>query len=139
MNHPRPDFPAAATSAIGQPAAHDSAHLHVSGEARYTDDIPVPRDTLHAALGLSTQPHAHLTALDLEPVRQAPGVVAVLTAADIPGVNRWGAIVHDEPFLAEGTTRYAGQPVFVVVAHSHRAARRAARWPASLTSRCRHF
>jgi xanthine dehydrogenase large subunit len=127
MNHPKPDFAPAATAALGQPAPHDSAHLHVSGQARYTDDIPVPRDTLHAALGLSTQPHANITALDLEPVRQAPGVVAVFTAADIPGTNRWGAIVHDEPFLAEGTTRYVGQPLFLVVATSHRAARRAAR------------
>ena len=127
MNLPKPDFTRNTASVVGQPAPHDSAHLHVSGQARYTDDIPVPANTLHAALGLSSQAHADLLELDLDPVRQAPGVVAVLTAAHIPGDNRWGAVVHDEPFLAERSTRYVGQPIFVVVATSHRAARRAAR------------
>ncbi len=127
MNLPKPDFTPSTAAAVGQAAPHDSAHLHVSGQARYTDDIPVPANTLHAALGLSSHAHADLLELDLAPVRQAPGVVAVLTATDIPGDNHWGAVIHDEPFLAERSTRYVGQPIFVVVATSHRAARRAAR------------
>ena len=58
---------------------------------------------------------------------RAPGVVAVLTAADIPGANDCGPIVHDDPILADGLVQYVGQPMFVVVAESYDAARRAAR------------
>src|SRR3546814_9921199 len=65
--------------------------------------------------------------MDLDPVRQAPGVVAVLTAKDIPGENNCGPVVHDDPVLADDLVQYVGQPVFAVVANSHDAARRAAR------------
>ncbi len=58
---------------IGKPVAHESAHLHVSGEAHYTDDIPEPRNTLYAAIGKSTQAHAHIKHIDLSRVRAAPG------------------------------------------------------------------
>ncbi len=60
-------------------------------------------------------------------MRAAPGVVAVLTAADIPGTNDCGPIVHDDPILADGLVQYVGQPMFVVLALSNLAARRAAR------------
>lgn len=126
MNLPHPEFHTP-VGAVGQAAPHDSAALHVSGQARYIDDLPLPAGALHAALGLSPQMHARIVEIDLMPVRQAPGVVAVLTAADIPGHNQWGAVVHDEPFLAERETRYVGQPLFVVVATQPRLARRAAR------------
>ncbi len=55
-----------------------------------------------------------------------PGVVAVLTAADIPGSNDCGSIVHDDPILCDGDIRYLGQPVFAVIAETRDAARRAA-------------
>ena len=106
---------------------HESAHLHVSGRATYTDDIAPVAGTLHAALGLSSNAHARIVSLGLDDVRSAPGVVAVLTAADIPGINDCGPIVHDDPILADGVVQYVGQPVFVVVAISHDAARLAAR------------
>lgn len=112
---------------VGLSRPHESAELHVSGEAVYTDDIPELQGTLHAALGLSQKAHARILALDLEPVRRAPGVVAVLSAADIPGVNDCGPVIHDDPLLAEGVVQYIGQPMFLVVAQSHDAARRAAR------------
>jgi xanthine dehydrogenase large subunit len=115
-----------ATQAIGVGLPHESATLHVSGEATYTDDIPELRGTLHAALGLSRHAHARIVALDLEAVRAAPGVVAVLTAADIPGENNCGPVLHDDPILADGVTQYLGQPVFAVIAESHELARRAA-------------
>src|SRR5262245_32883972 len=67
--------------------AHDSAHKHVSGEAIYIDDIPEPPGTLQLYAGQSERAHARITRLDLTRVRTAPGVVAVLAAADIPGVN----------------------------------------------------
>jgi len=112
---------------VGRAHPHESALLHVSGEASYTDDLPELQGTLHAALGLSHKAHAKVRSLDLDKVRSAPGVVAVLTAQDIPGVNDCGPIIHDDPILADGLVQYVGQPLFLVVADSHDNARRAAR------------
>ncbi|MEE8285595.1 MAG: xanthine dehydrogenase molybdopterin binding subunit, partial [Gammaproteobacteria bacterium] len=75
---------------VGTAAPHESAHLHVSGEARYTDDIPVPDGTLYAAIGYSSRAHARIRRMVLSHVEAAPGVVAVLSAADIPGDNNHG-------------------------------------------------
>ncbi len=105
---------------------HESAVLHVAGEATYTDDIREVAGTLYAAVGMSSCAHGTLRSMDLSAVRAAPGVVAVLTAADIPGVNDCGPIVKDDPILADGRVQYIGQPVFVVVATSVRQARYAA-------------
>jgi len=105
---------------------HESAHLHVSGEAIYVDDIGEVSGTLFAALGLSERPHALITSVDLSAVKSAPDVIAVLTAKDIPGENECGPIVKDDPILADKVVQYVGQPIFVVVAKSYMAARRAA-------------
>ena len=117
----------AAWTEVGRARPHESAVLHVLGQATYTDDIRETAGTLHAALGLSGRAHARIAAIDLEPVRASRGVVAVLTAADIPGLNDCGPIVHDDPILADGLVQYVGQPVFIVIADSHDNARRAAR------------
>ena len=116
---------AAEWTAVGKPHPHESAILHVSGEANYTDDLPELKGTLHAALGLSQKAHANVRGMDLDRVRSAPGVVAVLTAKDIPGINDCGPIIHDDPILADGLVQYVGQPLFMVVADSHDNARRA--------------
>ncbi|MEZ5751884.1 MAG: xanthine dehydrogenase molybdopterin binding subunit [Paracoccaceae bacterium] len=105
---------------------HDSGPLHVAGSARYVDDIPLPADALHLAFGLSTEAHGDITAMDLDAVRAAPGVVAVLTGEDIGNVD-CSPSAHDEPLLALGTVHYVGHPVFLVIATSHLAARKAAR------------
>jgi len=112
---------------VGRARKHESAELHVRGQATYTDDILEAAGTLHAALGLSARAHARITAIDLDPVRAARGVVAVLLASDIPGLNDCGPIIHDDPILADGLVQYVGQPIFIVVADSHDNARRAAR------------
>lgn len=117
----------AAWAEVGLSRAHESAVLHVLGEATYTDDIAEVQGTLHAALGLSSKAHANILSMDLEAVKKSPGVVAVYTAKDIPGTNDCGPIIHDDPILSEGLVEYVGQPVFVVVADSHDNARRAAR------------
>ncbi|WP_226015832.1 xanthine dehydrogenase molybdopterin binding subunit [Novosphingobium sp. FKTRR1] len=106
---------------------HDSAHLHVSGQARYVDDEPQVPGLLHLAFGLSTQAHARLLAIDLSAVHAAPGVVAVYTAADIPGANDVSPIAHDDRLLADGEVIWHGQPLFLVAATSRDAARKAAR------------
>ncbi|WP_172200042.1 xanthine dehydrogenase molybdopterin binding subunit [Niveibacterium sp. COAC-50] len=112
---------------IGASLPHESAKLHVSGRAQYTDDMPLPAGALHAAFGSAPVAHGQITAMDLAAVRAAPGVVKVLTAADIPGENNCGPVLHDDPILADGLVQYWGQPLFLVVATSHDAARRAAR------------
>ena len=111
----------------GESTRHESAHLHVSGRAAYTDDLALPAQTLHAAYGISRVAHGRVLRMDLEAVRTAPGVVAVCTAADVPGENNYGGILHDDPIFADGLVQYAGQPLFAVAATSHEAARRAVR------------
>ena len=106
---------------------HDSAHLHVAGAARYVDDEPEPVGMLHLAFGLSSEARARITGMDLSAVRAFPGVVAVYTAADIPGENNVGPIAHDDRVLADGEVVSHGQPVFLVAAESRIAARKAAR------------
>ena len=110
-----------------QSKPHDAAPLHVAGSARYVDDIPTPQGTLHLAFGLSTVAHGDVVSMDLAPVRAADGVVTVLSAADFDIMPDCSPSVHDEPLLATGTVHYVGQPIFLVVATSHLAARKAAR------------
>jgi xanthine dehydrogenase large subunit len=106
---------------------HDSGPLHVTGAARYTDDIPVPANTVHLAFGLSTIACGTITSIDLTAVCAATGVIDVLLANDLPFDNDVSPSAHDEPLLAKGTVHYLGQPIFLVVADSHLAARKAAR------------
>ena len=102
--------------AVGKALPHDSAHLHVSGTAAYTDDMPEPRGLLHLAVGMSIKAHARLHELDLTDVLDADGVVDVCTAADIPGDNNYGSIIRDDPIFAESLVQYVGQPVFAAAA-----------------------
>lgn len=113
-------------ASVGNALPHDSAHLHVSGRAAYTDDLPEPRDLLHVAVGMSRKPHARLRAIDLGDVLAAEGVIDVCLATDIPGENNCGPIVHDEAIFATDTVEYAGQAVFAVAANTVDQARRAA-------------
>ncbi|WP_417423246.1 xanthine dehydrogenase molybdopterin binding subunit [Hoeflea sp.] len=107
---------------------HDSAHKHVTGSADYIDDMPEPAGTLHAYLGLTDRAHARITALELDAVRASEGVVAVLTGADVPGVNDISPTGRDdEPVLATDTVLFHGQPVFAVIAETRDLARRAAK------------
>jgi xanthine dehydrogenase large subunit len=107
--------------------AHDSAERHVAGTAAYIDDMLEPEGTLHLAPGGSSVARGRIKLLDLSDVRAAPGVMAVITAADVPGHNNIGAIVADEPLFAEQQVVFYGQPLFAVVADSYLAARRAAK------------
>ncbi|HVK54476.1 MAG TPA: xanthine dehydrogenase molybdopterin binding subunit [Burkholderiales bacterium] len=110
----------------GQSERHESAHLHVTGEAVYLDDIALPANTLHAALGMSRIAHGRIASIDLSAVSTAPGVVAIATAKDIPGANNYGPILADDPIFAESLVQYAGQSLFAVAATTCEAARRAA-------------
>src|SRR5258706_13282323 len=83
-------------SVAGQSLPHEGAPLHVSGTANYTDDIPLPDNTLHVALGMSTIAHGRIKSMDLSAVPAAPGVVPLPTAAEVPATTlvvpgSWGA------------------------------------------------
>ncbi|MBD0864462.1 MAG: xanthine dehydrogenase molybdopterin binding subunit [Rhodobacteraceae bacterium] len=112
---------------VAKPLPHDAARLHVTGTARYVDDIPTPCGTRHIAFGVSEIAAGIVTEIDLDTVRDTPGVVAVITADDLPFANDVSPSVHDEPLLSTGTVHYVGQPLFAVIADSHRTAQRAAR------------
>lgn len=117
----------AIAGAVGSPIPHDSSRLHVTGRAAFTDDLPEPRDLLHVAVGTSTKAHARIRSLDLSAVSAAPGVIAVMTANEIPGANNCGPVVDDDPILAAGLVEYVGQAVFSVAADTAERARKAAR------------
>jgi xanthine dehydrogenase large subunit len=115
-----------AAKAVGQALRHDSAHLHVSGAAAYTDDLPEPRDLLHVAVGMSSKAHARINEIDLTAVRAAAGVVDTCVAAEIPGENNCGPVIADEPIIAAEIAEYAGQALFAVAADTVDHARKAA-------------
>ena len=112
----------------GTDIIHESAHLHVTGSATYTDDIPELAGTLYAALILSPVAHGELIGdgIDRAAILKEHGVVAVYTSKDIPGENNCGPINHDDPFLAVGKVEFIGQAVAVVVARNMLYAREAA-------------
>jgi len=115
-------------SGVHRPIAHDSSVKHVTGEAVYVDDIPAPVGLLHLYAGTSGKTHARITRLDLAAVRGAPGVVAVLTAQDIPGTNDVSPVgAGDDPVFASGEVSFRGQVLFAVAAESFAAARAAAK------------
>jgi len=112
----------------GTDVIHESAHLHVTGGATFTDDMPELAGTLYAAIIKSPVAHGELIGdgIDRDAILKAHGVVAVYTAKDIPGENNCGPIVHDDPFLAVGKVEFLGQAVAVVVARDMLYAREAA-------------
>ena len=112
---------------IGTSLTHDSAKLHVSGKARYIDDIPCPPNTLYLAFGLSAVAKGQIDGMDLSGVLSSEGVLRVITAQDLPHENDSSPAAMDEPFLADGQVHYIGQPIFLVIAQSHLLARKAAR------------
>jgi xanthine dehydrogenase large subunit len=111
---------------IHQSIEHDSASRHVSGKAIYIDDMKLPEGLAHAWVITSARAHAKLLDLDFSAVAAAPGVLCVVTAADIPGENDAGPILAGEPLLADGVVTYLGEAIAVVVAISMNAARDAA-------------
>jgi xanthine dehydrogenase large subunit len=111
---------------VRQPLPHDSAVKHVQGAAAYIDDMVEPAGTLHVAIGRSPAARGRIRSIDVSAVEDVPGVVAVLTAIDIPGRNDIAPAFRDEPMLADAEVIYHGQPVFAVVAETRDVARRAA-------------
>ncbi|GGB45144.1 xanthine dehydrogenase molybdopterin binding subunit [Roseibium aquae] len=127
---PRKGQPAAAATLaqVRKPLAHDSAQKHVTGTAAYVDDVVEPVGMLHVAPGWARNAvRGKILNLDLDKARAVDGVVAVLTAADVPGINDCSPALGDDPVFADGEIQFFGQVVFAVVAETRDAARRAAR------------
>jgi xanthine dehydrogenase large subunit len=120
--------PVPSLATVGQALAHDSGVMHVAGTATYIDDMREPEGLLHVVPGFAREgARGKLTRIDLSKVHAAPGVVAVLTAKDIPGINDCSPAMGDDPIFAQDEISFHGQVVFAVVATSREAARRAAR------------
>ena len=112
---------------VGQALPHESAALHVSGQAIFIDDIALPENTLHAAIGYSARAHARIRRINLDRVLQAPDVVCVTTANDVLGNLDIAPVSSGDPLFAADTVECVGQPIFAAAAKNMEAARAAIR------------
>src|SRR5215212_37407 len=113
------------TSVIGQPLPRHDALAKVTGDARYPGDL-LSADMLHLKVVYAGRPHARIVQIDSSAALAAPGVIAVLTAGDVP-YNAFGLIDHDQPVLCADRVRFAGDKVAVVVAETNDVAEAGAR------------
>ncbi|TWT76105.1 Aldehyde oxidoreductase [Posidoniimonas polymericola] len=111
--------------AVGKPLPHDSARGHVTGEARYIDDLPRQVGELCVAFVGAPVASGAIKSIDTTAAKNCPGVACVLTAADLKGSKQFGPIIPDEFFLADGEVAFLGQPVVVIGAEDPEAAARA--------------
>jgi len=94
------------------------------GKACYASDIYKP-GTLHAKIVMSTHAHALIKSIDTKDAMGSDGVIAVLTAKDIPGINAYGLARPDQQVLAEEKVRFIGEPLALVIAKDPESARKA--------------
>lgn len=109
--------------------------MHVRGASRFVDDIPAPEGCLHAALYTSPVARGKILSLDISRAAAAPGVAAVYTYRDVPGLNQAGHVLKDQPLLAIDSVEYTGQPIALVVADTRRNAQRAVKLISSAIER----
>tara|TARA_B100000029_G_scaffold297353_1_gene290539 strand:+ start:1093 stop:3372 length:2280 start_codon:yes stop_codon:yes gene_type:complete len=104
---------------------HESAEKHVTGLAKYTDDIIEPKETLHAAIGWSKISKGKIIKLDLRDVVKSEGVIGIVTEKDIPGINDVGPVFKGDYIFTSKKIEYYGQPIFAVAATTIELARKA--------------
>jgi xanthine dehydrogenase large subunit len=112
---------------VGRTIPHDSAVGHVTGTAPYIADLPRQSDEVVVGFVPSAVASGRIRGIDLAAARAVPGVVDLITAADLPGAKHFGPIFQDEPVLADGEVLYCGQPVVVIAAETEAAIREARR------------
>ena len=119
--------PASQWTVLGKPVPNPDLAALVTGQFQFVHNVRVP-GMLHAALHLTEHARADIRRIDTSRAAAAPGVVAVYTAADIPGEQYVGIIYKDWPvFIGEGQrTSYAGDVLAIVVADTKQHARAAA-------------
>src|SRR6478672_9492893 len=103
---------------IGKDIPHDSARGHVTGESIFVDDIPAARNELHVDFVGSPVAHGKLKSIEISAAAKLPGVVAIFTARDVPGHNRFGPIVKDEHLLVDNVAEFLGDPVVLIAAEN---------------------
>ena len=111
---------------VGRSIPHESAAGHAAGTAAYIEDLPRTEGELAVAAAGSPVARGRLTRVDTSAALGMPGVAGCWAAADLPGVNRFGPVFRDEPFLADAELSYIGQPVVVVAADTRARAEAAA-------------
>jgi CO/xanthine dehydrogenase Mo-binding subunit len=126
MSTPVSTQPATGTVAdgIGTSPVRPDANLKVRGEFAYSSDMWLD-DMLWGATLRSPHPRAAIVSIDITDALKTVGVYAVLTAEDVPGQNRYGLEIADQPVLAEREVRYQGEPVAIVAADHPEIARQA--------------
>ncbi|KAI9839558.1 MAG: hypothetical protein M1819_002184 [Sarea resinae] len=114
---------------LGKAQPHVAAMKQCTGEAQYTDDIPLQKNELYGTLVLSTRPHAKILSVDYSPAMELPGVVDWVDHTDLPSpeANWWGAPNCDEVFFAVDEVFTAGQPIGMILADSAKHAEAAAK------------
>jgi len=115
----------ASSSGLGEHVARKDGLDKVDGSALYADDLVFP-GMLHAAVATSAHPHAYLDGVDVTAARQAAGVHAVMTAADVPGDNMIAVASNDQPLLATDKVRWRGDRLAIIAADTAKQARDAA-------------
>ena len=111
---------------VGQHKTHESAELHVTGKAIYTDEQRLPAGMLSVYPVMAPHAKAKILNIDHSAASEVEGFVTVITAADVPGENDTGVIVHDEILLPTDEVRYWGQAIVWAVGETDDAARQAA-------------
>jgi xanthine dehydrogenase large subunit len=109
-------------TSVGKSIPHESAVGHVTGRARYIDDLPRLSGELYVDFVGAPVTAGTIKAIDLAAARAVPGVVCILSHQDLTGPNLFGPILADELFLVERDISYLGQPVLVIGADSAAAA-----------------
>ncbi|GAG11453.1 unnamed protein product, partial [marine sediment metagenome] len=104
---------------VGKNIFKVDAQEKVTGKAIYPDDIYFD-DMLYLKIKRATHPHAYLRRIDISKAEKLPGVVKIITAADIPQVKNFGLIIKDQPVLIGigQKMRYMGDALAIVVAES---------------------
>ena len=108
---------------IGKNAVRVDARDKVLGQVKYTADN-LTKDMLHVKVARSKYSHALIKRIDKTNALKIQTVVAVITAEDIPGLNQIGYYLPDQPLLANGKTRFIGDPIALVVGKDEYSAER---------------
>jgi CO/xanthine dehydrogenase Mo-binding subunit len=110
---------------VGKSVLRADAYSKVTGSLEYAIDGKMP-GMLFARLLRSSSVHARIIRIDAAEARQLPGVVSIFTADDLPKpMPTFGPVIADQPLLADGESKYHGEPVAVVLAEDDEAARAA--------------
>ena len=114
------------TGVIGVSVPKVDAYAKVAGAPIFADDLQ-RENMLYGKLVHGNLPYAKIVRVNIDRAKDLPGVAAVLTAGDVPGLNAFGGIVPDQPVLAGDIVLYVGDPVAVVFAETEAIAAQAAK------------